>query len=486
MATDVSTKQVANKVRNQKENEVGDSAKPVKKADRKTLLIVEDDRGLQKQLRWCFEQYDLVFAEDHETAITQLRRFEPPVVTLDLGLPPDPANASVGLGILQEILKLAPRTKVIVVTGNDDKANAIKAVELGAYDYYQKPIEPDVLGLVVERAFKLGELEEENRKLAALRHTTPLEGLVAASDEMLDICRTIEKIAPADIGTLLLGESGTGKEVLARAVHQLSNRASGKFVAINCASIPDNLLESELFGYEKGAFTGAVKQTPGKIETAHKGTLFLDEIGDMPMPLQAKMLRFLQEKTIERIGGREEISVDVRIISATHQNLEQLIQQSLFREDLFYRLSEFTINIPPLRDRGGDAVVIARAFLSKYAEKFSKSVRGYSEDAIGAIEGFEWPGNIRELENRVKRAVVMADNGLVSAKDLDLKVPATEVDQFPFNLKEAREQMERSLIIRAINHTQNNITKASELLGVTRPTLYALMSKHNIQSVEEA
>ena len=260
----------------------------------------------------------------------------------------------------------------------------------------------------------------------------------------------------------------------------------GKFVAINCASIPDNLLESELFGYEKGAFTGAVKQTPGKIESAHKGTLFLDEIGDMPMPLQAKMLRFLQEKVIERIGGRDEISVDVRIISATHQNLEQLIQEGGFREDLYYRLSEFTVNIPPLRDRPGDAVVIARAFLSRFAEQYGKNLRGFTDEAIKAISSFPWPGNIRELENRVKRAVVMADNGLVSAKDLDLTVADESVEQFPFNLKEAREQMERSLIIRAINYTDSNITKASELLGVTRPTLYSLMNKYDIQQVEDS
>ncbi len=454
--------------------------------DSKTLLVVEDDLGLQKQLKWCFEQYQLVFAEDRDSAIKQLRRYQPAVVTLDLGLPPDPANASVGLEILEEIQKLAPETKVIVVTGNDDKANAIKAVGSGAYDYYQKPMDPEVLGLIIDRAFKLSELEKENRKLATLKYNAPLEGIVAASDEMLDICRTVEKIAPADISALLLGESGTGKEVLARAIHQLSDRAEGRFIAINCASIPENLLESELFGYEKGAFTGAVKQTPGKIESAHKGTLFLDEIGDMPMPLQAKMLRFLQEKVIERIGGRSEIPVDVRIISATHQNLEQLIQQSGFREDLYYRLSEFTIRIPALRERPGDALVVARAFLSQYAEQFGRSVRGFSDDAVRAITEFRWPGNIRELQNRVKRAVVMADNNLVTARDLDLAYLVTEEESFPFNLKEAREVTERALILRAINFTDNNITKASELLGITRPTLYALMNKYHIQGEEIA
>lgn len=447
--------------------------------DRKTLLMVEDDLGLQKQMKWCFEQYQLVFAEDFDSAIAQLRRHEPEVVTLDLGLPPDPANASVGLAILQEILTLSPQTKVIVVTGNDDKANAIKAIGLGAYDYYQKPLEPDVLGLIVERAFKLSELEQENQKLLNLKHNAPLDGLVGVSDQMLQICRTVEKIAPADISTMLLGESGTGKEVLARAVHRLSNRSEQRFVAINCASIPDNLLESELFGYEKGAFTGAVKQTPGKIETAHNGTLFLDEIGDMPMPLQAKLLRFLQEKTIERIGGRDEISVDVRIVSATHQNLESLIQQGGFREDLYYRLSEFVINIPALRERQGDAIVIARAFLAKYSEEFGKTVKGFTDDASDAINAFAWPGNIRELENRVKRAVVMADNALITLFDLGLQ-PAQEQEALPFNLKEAREQVEKGLIIRAIAHAGSNISRAAELLGITRPTLYSLMNKYHI------
>lgn len=448
--------------------------------DRKTLLMVEDDLGLQKQMKWCFEQYNLVFAADFESAIAQLRRHEPKVVTLDLGLPPDPANATVGLAILQEVLALSPQTKVIVVTGNDDKANAVKAVGIGAYDYYQKPLEPEILGLIVERAFKLSELEEENQKLLNLKHNTPLDGLVGVSDEMLQICRTVEKIAPADISSLLLGESGTGKEVLAKAIHRLSNRSEERFVAINCASIPDNLLESELFGYEKGAFTGAVKQTPGKIETAHKGTLFLDEIGDMPMPLQAKLLRFLQEKTIERVGGREEINVDVRIVSATHQNLEELIQQGGFREDLYYRLSEFVINIPALRDRQGDAIVIARAFLAKYSSEFGKTVKGFTDDALAAINAFGWPGNIRELENRIKRAVVMADNALITLMDLGLE-PAMEEKAFPFNLKEAREQVEKGVIIRAIGHADGSITKAAELLGVTRPTLYSLLSKYSVE-----
>ena len=445
--------------------------------DAKVLLVVEDDLGLQKQLKWCFEQYQLVFAEDESSAIKQLRRFEPEVVTLDLGLPPDPANATVGLSILEQILRLAPHTKVIVVTGNDDQSNAVRAVGMGAYDFYQKPIDPDVLSLVVDRAFKLSQLEQENRRLASVM--TPLDGLIAVSDEMRAICRMVEKIAPADISALLLGESGTGKEVIAKAIHSLSDRQAGRFVAINCASIPENLLESELFGYEKGAFTGAAKQTPGKIETANGGTLFLDEIGDMPLPLQAKLLRFLQEKTVERIGGRQEIAVDVRIISATHQDLEQMIIDGGFREDLFYRLSEFTINIPPLRERPGDAVVIARALLDRYAKAQGRQLRGFTEKACQAIAAFGWPGNIRELENKVKRAVIMADGQQVNELDLGLVAPEA-AEEMPLNLKQARDEAERRVVLMALGQAENNISKASELLGITRPTLYALITKLNI------
>lgn len=450
--------------------------------DTKILLVVEDDLGLQKQLKWCFEQYQLVFAEDEASAIKQLRRFEPEVVTLDLGLPPDPANASVGLGVLEQMLQLAPHTKVIVVTGNDDQSNAVRAVGMGAYDFYQKPMDPDVLSLVVDRAFKLSQLEQENRRLTEA--AMPLDGLIAASDEMQSICRMVEKIAPADISALLLGESGTGKEVIAKAIHGLSERSNGRFVAINCASIPENLLESELFGYEKGAFTGAAKQTPGKIETANGGTLFLDEIGDMPLSLQAKLLRFLQEKTVERIGGRQEIAVDVRILSATHQNLEQMIIDGGFREDLFYRLSEFTINIPPLRERPGDAIVIARALLDRYTKAQGRQLRGFTDNACQAITAFKWPGNIRELENKVKRAVIMADGHQVTELDLGLMAPKAAEDM-PLNLKQARDEAERRVVLMALSQAESNISKASELLGVTRPTLYALIDKLNLAVREQ-
>lgn len=446
---------------------------------KKVLLAVEDDAGIQKQLKWCFEDYEVVIAGDRESAIKELRRYEPKVVTLDLGLPPDPSNASEGLQTLSEILTLAPHTKVVVVTGNDDVENAVKAVGLGAYDFYQKPIDAEILGLIIERAYKLLALEEENERLARnVNDDMPLDGVIAGSASMLKICRTVEKIAPTDVTTLLLGESGTGKEVLAKAIHSLSPRADKNFVAINCAAIPENLLESELFGYEKGAFTGAVKQTKGKIEYADGGTFFLDEIGDLPMSLQAKLLRFLQERTIERIGGRTEIPVDVRVLCATHQDLDQLIAAGEFREDLYYRLSEISVTIPPLREREGDAIVVARALLNKYAQKHSKSIRNFSADALDAISNYSWPGNIRELENRINRAVVMADGKQITAEDLELE--SEDHPPMPFNLKEVRESTESDVIRRAIMYTEGNISKTAELLGVTRPTLYSLMSKYGI------
>lgn len=442
------------------------------------VLAVEDDAGIQKQLKWCFDDYQVVIAGDRESAIKELRRHEPKVVTLDLGLPPDPSNASEGLRTLEEILSLAPQTKVVVVTGNDDRENAVQAVGSGAYDFYQKPIDAETLGLIIERAFKLCTLEEENRRLAMNVGDMPLDGVIAASQEMLKICRTIEKIAPTDVTTLLLGESGTGKEVLAKAIHAMSPRADKGFVAINCAAIPENLLESELFGYEKGAFTGAVKQTKGKIEYADGGTFFLDEIGDLPMALQAKLLRFLQERTIERIGGRTEIPVDVRVLCATHQNLDQLIAEGRFREDLYYRLSEISVLIPPLRERNGDVVVVARALLNKYAQKHNKAVKNFSADALNAMTNYRWPGNIRELENKINRAVVMADGKQITAEDLELE--PDESQAMPFNLKEVREATEGDVIRRAMSFAEGNISKTAELLGVTRPTLYSLMSKYGI------
>ncbi len=452
-------------------------------SDKKILLIVEDDPGLQKQLKWSFENYTVVIAGNRTEAIVAFRRYNPAVVTLDLGLPPDPANASEGLAALKEMLELVPETKIIVVTGNDDREIAVQAVAMGAYDFYQKPIELDTLTLIIERAFHLNDLERENQLLLS-KADEPLEGIIAVSKPMLELARMVEKIAPSDVTTLLQGDSGTGKEVFAKALHKLSNRKDNAFVAVNSAAIPENLLESELFGYEKGAFTGAVKQTKGKIEYADNGTFFLDEIGDLPMALQAKLLRFLQERTIERIGGRKEIAVDIRVVCATHQNLHDLISQGKFREDLYYRLSEMTINIPPLCEREGDAIVIATALLRRFNKQQNKKIKGFSEDAASKIESYQWPGNIRELENKVKRAVIMADGNQITAEDLGLADSIINNEVVPLNLKEVRAIAETSAIKRALAYTNQNISETAKLLGLTRPTLYNLLSKYGIDSNE--
>jgi two-component system NtrC family response regulator len=439
------------------------------------ILLVEDDPGLQKQLKWSLSDYELIMASDRDSAITQLRRHEPSVVLLDLGLPPDADGASEGLAALQQIVSLAPATKVIVVTGNLDRSNAVKAIHLGAYDFFQKPFDPDVLALMIVRALHVHTLEIENRMLMARQPVTALQGLLTSSEPMLKVCRTVEKVAPANATVLLLGESGTGKEVLARGVHELSPRADKRFVAINCAAIPDTLLESELFGYEKGAFTGAAKQTIGRIEYANEGTLFLDEIGDLPMPLQAKLLRFLQERVIERLGGRGEIPVDVRVVCATHRDLAGMIREGSFREDLYYRLSEISVKIPPLRERPGDAVLLAQAFLERYARELGRSIKGFTADAMVALEAHAWPGNVREMENMIKRATIMADSSQISASDLGLEASAATAQ--PFNLRQAREGAERLAVTRALAHTDGSIAQAAELLGITRPTLYDLMAK---------
>jgi len=439
------------------------------------ILLVEDDPGLQKQLKWSLSDYELVIAADRDSAIAQLRRHEPPVVMLDLGLPPDVDGATEGLAALQQILSLAPSTKVIVVTGNIDRSNAVKAIHLGAYDFFQKPFDPDVLALMIARALHVQALETENRMLAARQAGSALQGLIISSEPMLKICRTIEKVAPANATVLLLGESGTGKEVLARGIHELSPRAGKRFVAINCAAIPDTLLESELFGYVKGAFTGAAKQTIGRIEYANEGTLFFDEIGDLPMPLQAKLLRFLQERVIERLGGRGEIPVDVRVVCATHRDLADMIREGSFREDLYYRLSEISVKIPPLRERPGDAVLLAQAFLERYAREQGRNLRGFTADALGALEAHAWPGNVREMENLIKRATIMAEGNQITAVDLGLE--PSHAEPLPFNLRQARESAERLAVSRALAHSDGNIAQAAELLGITRPTLYDLMAK---------
>lgn len=448
--------------------------------DKPKLLIVEDDLGMQKQLKWCFDEYDVLIAASRSEALAHLRRFEPPVVLQDLGLPPDPEGVAEGIQTLKEILSLAPQTKIIVVTGNHDRDNAVRAVSLGAYDFYQKPVDTQVLRLIVSRAFHIYALEEQNRRLRETQFDTPFEGLIATDDAMLKVCRMVEKVAPADVSVLILGESGSGKELIARAVHAHSARKDGRFVAINCAAIPEQLLESELFGYEKGAFTGAVKQTLGKVEIASGGTLFLDEIGDMPLALQAKLLRFLQNRIIERIGGRQEIPVNVRVVCATNKNLGELIAEQKFRQDLFFRISEVTINIPPLRERPGAASVLAHALLRKFSGLHARPKRGFTEDAIAAVEAYSWPGNVRELENRVKTAVIMSDAPMICAADLNLKENLDSA--LLFNLKEVRTRAERQAIRQALAITEGNVSRTAELLGVSRPTLYDLMEKYGISN----
>lgn len=446
---------------------------------KKSILIIEDDPGLQKQLRWSFDGYEVSVAGDRESALAQIRRCEPAVVTMDLGLPPDPDGATEGLATLQQILELAPDTKVIVLTGNQNHSNAVKAIGMGAYDFHQKPCDPEMLALVVERAFYLHALQQENRDLLQSREDFPMPGVITRDPGMSKVCRNIEKVAPSDATVLLLGDSGTGKEVLAKALHNFSARQPKRFLAINCAAIPEALLESELFGYEKGAYTGAVKQTLGKIELANGGTFFLDEVGDLPMPLQAKLLRFLQERVIERIGGREEIPVDVRIVCATHQNLEKLIEAGRFREDLFYRLSEIVITIPPLRDRVGDAALLAHHFKNRFCAEEKRASLNFSQEALAAIENHTWPGNIREMENCIKRAVIMADGSQISVDDLGLKVSDTQSE--PINLRQVREEAECKALMRALARVDGNVVRAAELLGVSRPTIYDLMSRHGLK-----
>jgi two-component system, NtrC family, response regulator len=445
------------------------------------LLIVEDDEGLQRQLRWAYDDYEVLVASDRAAAVNLLRAEEPPVVTLDLGLPPDPDGVTEGFQTLETILSLKPETKVIVASGHGARESALRAIASGAYDFYQKPVDIDQLGLIVRRAFQLHGLENENRRLGEqpAEDLTVLGTMITAAPEMLKVARTIERVANTAVSVMLLGASGTGKELLARGLHQAGNRAAGAFVAINCAAIPENLLEAELFGYEKGAFTGAIKTTEGKIELAHGGTLFLDEVGDIPLPLQVKLLRFIQERLIERVGGRKPIPVDTRIVCATHQDLPAMIRAGSFREDLYYRLAEIVVRIPSLAERHGDAVLLAKHFLHRFAREMNPQVRGFTPAALAAVDAWAWPGNVRELENRMKRAVIMADGKLISAEDLDLE--PVDDEPLPINLKAAREQADRRAIRQALARSEGNISATAKLLGVSRPTLYDLMKQYGLQ-----
>jgi len=442
------------------------------------ILIVDDDKGIQKQLKWSLSDYDVVLADDRESAIAAVRRFEPSVVTLDLGLPPDEANASEGLACLQEILTIAPNTKVIVITGNDDRTNALKAIAAGAYDFYQKPIEQEVIEVIVSRAMSLSSIELENRKMRAVAGSDI--GIIGNSAAIERLRMMVKRIAPTSITALLLGESGTGKEVTANAIHLASDRKEKPFIAINCASIPETLLESELFGFEKGAFTGAHKTTKGKIECAEGGTLFLDEIGDMPFNLQAKLLRFLQEKKIERLGGRQEIAVDVRVVCATNQNLQEMVKEKTFREDLFYRVSEITLDIPPLRARDEDIIILAQYFLNLYAQEYNAKAKGFAEDALKTLRKYNWPGNIRELQNKVKSSVIMSTGIQVTALDLGFFDDVDEDYTLDLNLRSVRESAETIAIQKAYALAEGNMSKTADLLGITRPTLYSLIEKYEL------
>ncbi len=447
----------------------------------KKVLVIEDDPGLQKQIRRSFEEFEVFLAGNREEGLNLFKKHRPPVVTVDLGLPPDAGGISEGMATIEQVLSETPNVKVIVVSGNRDRENAVKAVASGAYDFYQKPIDSDVLNQIVHRAYHVFELEEENRKLTMQRFDASLEGVVGDSPQMQSVCQRIEKVAPSDATILLLGDSGTGKELCARALHAKNPSAKGRFVAINCAAIPENLLESELFGYEKGAFTGASKTTPGKIEYAEDGTLFLDEMGELPMPLQAKLLRFLQERVVERIGGREEIPVNVRVICATHHNLEEKIARGEFREDLFYRINEIPVMIPPLRSRHGDVPLLARSFLDHFNKEQNRKIRGFTKEALSALENHEWPGNVREMKNRIKRAVIMADGSQLTAADLELQQLTNTSPANTLNLREARESAERDVIVRALSNTGGKVAPAAKLLGISRPTLYDLMQKLNLK-----
>jgi two-component system, NtrC family, response regulator len=449
---------------------------------RQKLLIVEDDLGLQKQLKWSYEDFDVFCAANRDEAMALLRSEEPDVVTLDLGLPPDPDGVTEGFAVLDQMLKLKPDTKVIVASGHGAKESALRAISAGAWDFYQKPVDIDELHLIVRRAFHVRELELANERLQQpdAGGELLLGSIITGSADMLKVARTIERVANTGVSVMLLGASGTGKELLARGLHNESSRRDKPFVAINCGAIPENLLESELFGHEKGAFTGAVKMTEGKIEIANGGTLFLDEVGDIPLPLQVKLLRFLQERNIERVGGRKAIPVDVRVVCATHRNLNKMIADQTFRDDLYYRLAEVTINIPSLTERTGDSVLLAKHFVGRFAKEMNPSIKGLSSSALTAIDQWNWPGNVRELENRMKRAVIMADGKFITADDLEFG--DEDDDVLLLNLKAAREAADRKAIKRAISQTEGNISSAAKLLGISRPTLYDLLKQYDLQA----
>ena len=446
------------------------------------LLIVDDDEDLRTQMKWALAQeYDVLLAEDRPSAMEAIRRDHPAVITLDLGLPPNPAGVDEGFAVLDDILNEPSLTKVIIITGRAEKEHALQAVEKGAYDFFYKPIQIDELKIVLKRAFYVSELEREQRASERDAKHSIFEGMLGMCPKMQDVFSTVRKVATSDASILITGDSGTGKELVAHAIHHLSYRSKGPFIVINCGAIPENLLESELFGHEKGAFTGAHMQRKGRIEFAHGGTLFLDEIGELPISLQVKMLRFLQEQVIERIGGRERIGVDVRVLAATNRDLKEALKEGIFREDLYFRLAVINVTIPSLREREGDVLLLAKAFLDRFAGESKKKITGFTNQAAYAIEHYSWPGNVRELENRVKRAVIMAESRKIRPEDLEINFD-TDQKQGYLSLKAARENLDKVMILKALSVCQGNLSKAAKELGVSRPTLYDLMQKAGVSN----
>ena len=451
--------------------------------EREHLLIIEDDEDIRTQLAYALQdEYTVSVAGDRARAIAAIQQSSPELVTLDLGLPPSPDTAEEGLRALEDVLAAAPGAKVIIITGNGDRANAVAAVERGAFDYHLKPVNLEDLKVVLRRAAYLRQLERESDEQARQQEASiRFTDILGSTAKMREIFSLIQRVAKTDATVLCEGESGTGKELVARAIHSHSPRRNGPFVAINCGAIPETLLESELFGHEKGSFTGAHAQRKGKIETATGGTLFLDEITEMSLPLQVKLLRFLQEREIERVGGRELIPIDVRVVAASNQSLAEALQSGRFREDLYYRLSVVTVHLPPLRERGEDVVLLANAFLRRNAQALKRKVR-FSPEALEALVKYQWPGNIRELENKVHRAVIMAASRVIGPGDLDL-VPSDVIDTLP-TLKEARDQSERRLIVNALVRSRGNISRASRALDISRPTFHDMLTKHSIDAKE--
>ncbi len=494
--------------------------KGMKDSGKQKLLIVDDDEDLRTQMKWALAQdYKILLAEDRPGAVAAMRKEQPAVITLDLGLPPLPAGVEEGFAALDDILNEYGQTKVIIITGRGEKENALRAVEKGAYDFFYKPIQLDELKVVLRRAFHLSRLEGEQRTLQKRLSGDTFEGMLGTSPKMQEIYAVTRKVSTTDAPVLIMGESGTGKELVARAMHRLSVRQAKPFIVINCGAIPENLLESELFGHEKGAFTGAHIQRKGRFEMAEGGTLFLDEIGELPPSLQVKLLRFLQERVIERIGGREQIDVDARVVAATNRDLKEAMKDGNFREDLYFRLGVILMSLPPLRERGGDIILLAKAFLERYADENRRKINGFTDQAIAAIAQYEWPGNVRELENRIKRAVIMAEGAKIIPADLDMAevapaaegakiipghldtaevAPATEgvkiisAEAAPagvpapaskyekMRLKEARESLEKEMLAKALSGNKGNLTRVATELGISRPTLYDLMEKFGI------